>query len=308
MHRESILRNLKRVLNLRVVWLVGAWGSLTLLALGMYLGWGELSQYRWQINLFPLALSFVAYSGALVMGGLGWHWIITTLGGRSGFRRDLKLYFYANLNKRLPTPLWFLAGRLHLYEEEGLSKAVTSAATFLEMAMIALSGVVVFLTTSSMLALPGSWNSAQIVAIAALGPLAIIVARPDILIRLLSPLATRAHVDLGNVEVRARDTLLWTAWYCLDWFLGGFILLFLIRSVFPLNISSLPRMIAIWTLSGLVGLLNFTVPLGIGVRELTLAYLLTSVLPLSVAVVISVGSRFWLTLGEAIWLGVVSRF
>jgi hypothetical protein len=62
-----------------------------------------------------------------------------------------------------------------------------------------------------------------------------------------------------------------------------------------------------WALSGLVSYVAFFAPISFGVREITLASLLSLTIPLSVAIVIVVLVRIWNMVNELIWAFVVYK-
>ena len=302
MNTRPVSRYLSALLSFRLLWFLTAAGAISLLAYGLYRNWEELAQYEWQLNYRPLALSFALYSTALFIAIWGWHSIMGRLGSRARLARDAKLYCYSNLAKRLPTSVWLFASRAYLYEREGMAKRVTSLGTLLELSIIALTGVMISLSTSA--PFPRSWliERRGAVILVVFAPLVVLLIRPRFLVEGLNILLAKLHREGVSVALRRRDMLWWSLLYSLVWLLGGLSLFSLIGSLRPLPASSLPLVIWAWSLSGLGGLFNFALPLGVGVKELALAYLLSFCLPLSAAIVISIASRVWLTLCELFWL------
>jgi hypothetical protein len=89
--------------------------------------------------------------------------------------------------------------------------------------------------------------------------------------------------------------------YVATWLFGGFVFYLLINSIFPLSISYLPAMIGIWSISAVAGSVTMFVPSGLGVREVALSVMLDQYLPFSIAVVVAVVYRVFLTINEVIW-------
>lgn len=302
MNIRSVSRYLSALLSFRLLWFLTAAGAISLLAYGLYRNWEELAQYEWQLDYRPLALSFVLYSTALFVAIWGWHSIMSHLGSKARLARDAKLYCYSNLARRLPTFVWLFASRAYLYEREGIAKRVTSLGTLLELSVIALTGVMISLSTTDPFTHAWLRERRGAVILVLFAPLVVLLIRPGFLVEGLNILLVKLHRERVSVALRRRDILWWSLLYSLVWLLGGLSLFSLIEALHPLPASSLPLVISAWSLSGLVGLFNFALPLGVGVKELALAYLLSFCLPLPAAIVISIASRIWLTLCELFWL------
>ena len=273
--RNSALRCLERLSSSKLLWVLTAMGAVSLLSYGIYRDWQGLARYEWQVDYPRLALSFVAYSFALGGALVGWNSIMGRLGSKAGFRRNTKLYCYSNLAKHLPTSIWLFASRAHLYEKEGTAKSVASLGTLLEFCAIAFSGLLTFVATSSLFPSARLWGRGALFILAAFAALALLLSRSKLLVRGLEFLLAKFHHEGLSVTLRSQDMVWWSLLYSTVWVLGGLFLYLLIAAFHPLPASRLPTVIAAWTLSGLVSLLNFVLPIGVGVRELTLAYLLT---------------------------------
>ncbi|MGB3906152.1 MAG: hypothetical protein WBB22_14670 [Anaerolineae bacterium] len=289
------------------IWVSTVVVSLGILAYWVYTGRQQLLEYRWSISLVPLLLCFFTRSGALLLSAIAWGSVMRRLGDNTPFSRNLKLYCYTSLIRRLPTPIWFVGGRLYLYQREGVAKALTSTGIILEAGLMVFSGMLVLAFTLP-LYLRDVVHGQHIVAVIALLPLVVVVVRPSVLINLINFLLTRLHRDPLAFSLHWRDTVRWIILYCCIWVTGGFILFFLINAFFALNVSHFGEVLGIWTLTGLVGFVRFLVPIGVGLREVTLAYMLSFLMPLPVAVVISLASRVWLALNDVFWVVIASRF
>jgi hypothetical protein len=232
-----------------------------------------------------------------------WGSIVRRMGGRSRWAEDLRIYCASNLARRLPTPLWFMLGRVYLYEELGVSKAISSLATVVEGVLILFSGLVTLLVL-----LPFGGSQAFLGRYAwAIAGLAVIclllVLRPQSLRRAVNWLAQR----LGRGPAVADDLdyrhmLFWTALYSIVWMLGGVIFYLLLRTVHVLPVGHLPAIIGIWVSGGVVSHVAVFLPGGLGLKELTMAALLSALVPMPIAILVSVLARLWFSLNELIWL------
>jgi hypothetical protein len=110
----------------------------------------------------------------------------------------------------------------------------------------------------------------------------------------------------GSYELRYIQTINWLFIYFLIWMIGGVVLYLMTISFYPLNLSVLPNIIGAWCLSGSVAILMVFLPVGLGLRELTLGLLLSSILPPGISAVIAILSRIIFTIFEIILAGIGS--
>lgn len=290
--------------NPRVRWAVTvSLVLITLIALGamLYKSREMLLNYEWRVRFGPLIASFLLYSLALGLAVLSWGLIMNRLVGKSNWARHARIYCLTNLARRLPGVLWYVLGRMLMYEQEGVSKAIVSISSGLEFVLLVLSGLVVSLMTWPFLA----WSQFVSPWWLLIGMIAGLVAmHPAITGFALHKLGvdSRTGGDFGY-----RDVGSWLAIYAMGWGLGGLILYSVIATIFPIPLTFLPGIIGAWSLSGVVATLSTFSPSGFGLRELTLSLLLTLFLPSGVAVLAAILVRILLTLYEATWALVVTR-
>jgi len=290
----------RRALGLVVV------GFPLLLLAGIIVGnWGQLTSYAWHLRPLPLVLSLALYVAGIGLAVLQWSLIMGRLAGVRSLRKNTKIYSFSTLAKRLPGTYWYVAGRMLLYDAEGVAKTATAAGAVLELAATILAGLLVYLFSlpfclSTYLAgLPAIWRSGYLGLL--IGLLVVVFLRPS----LASAVLNRLTRSLGKQEVSftfgTRDTLTWLAIHVLGWVIGGIVMYLLVTAVQPFPWDGLPAIINITTAAGLVGLVAFIAPSGLGIKELTLAYLLSFYVPLPVAAVLSLLFRLWVIVGDFFW-------
>lgn len=265
----------------------------------LYQNWQEITQFAWSINYLYLALSFVVYSLALGLAILSWGAIMRKFGGDCSFMKNARIYCLSSLARRIPGTLWYVAGRVYWYEKEGIPKLATSAGVLWEMIVLILSGFFVYLLSLPVRRGLGSVGSPYLVLLAV--PLGLVVMYPSVLSRSLNSLLRRLGRRQVVITVNQKDTVSWLVRYALVWVMGGLILFLFVNAFAPIPLVHLPAVIGIWGLSGAVASLAFFVPAGLGIKEVTLVLLLSQYLPLSIATVLALLLRVWLTLSELIW-------
>jgi hypothetical protein len=230
--------------------------------------------------------------------------LIKHLGGISDLKKNIQYFSYSVLAKHIPGAIWFIAGRVYLYQQEGVSSFVTLTATGLEVALATISGIVVYLVTLPFLALSQQQAVPLLAIVAVVVPLVLLVIRPDILCKVINFVLRK----LGRREITGslgyEEMLVGFLAYVLGWAVGGVVLFGVTASVWYLEWSKLPLFIGLYALYGVVGLVS-SFPLGgLGVKEVTLAFLLKGSMPWSVAVVVSLLFRLWLMANEVVWAAV----
>ena len=261
--------------------------------------WNELKAYDWHIDYSQAALAFIYYSAALAFAVLGWSLIMSRLTQVTSPCKHLKYYVYTNLFRRLPAPLFYLIGRVYLYEREGVTKTLTVTISLLEWILIVLSGIVVYLLTLPFLSLPSVWRSPWIPSgILIIGMVLVHPQTFQAVLRLLGRGESPVPFGYG-------DILVWLTVYSLVWIGGGLVLYAAINSLYALPLARLPTVVGIWVLSGLVTTLVFATSAGLGLKELTLGVLLGHLMPSPLAVIVALLMRVCLIIFELIW-GIVA--
>jgi len=267
--------------------------------------WEQLTSYAWRLRLLPLVLSLALYVAGIGLAVLQWSLIMERLAGVSSLRKNAKIYSFSTLAKRLPGTYWYVAGRMLLYDAEGVAKATTATGAALELAATILAGLLVyvfslpFCLSTYLAGLPAIWRSGYLGLL--IGLLVIVFLRPSVVSAVLNRLARALGKQEVSFNFKTRDTLTWLAIHLLGWVIGGIVMYLLISALQPFPWAALPAIINMTTAAGLVGLVAFISPSGLGIKELTLAYLLSFYVPLPVAAVLSLLFRLWVIVGDFFW-------
>lgn len=279
------------------------------LGYAVYRDWGTLARYTWQVNPVYLLMTTLVHSCTLAMTAWSWHLIMRRLNPGTGLAQNLRIYYATVLAKRVPGPIWFAAGRVHLYRQAGVPSSSTLTGIVLETTLMFVAGLAVCLGLSPsypyvyrIFAENGIWFAMALV------PMLIVVVRPAWLSRAVDWLVIRLGGTSTGVRIGYRDILAWLLLYAFEWLVGGLALFGVINAVHPIPLAQLPSVVAVATLVGLVGLLNLVLPALPGLKEVAMALLLTSYVPLSVGVVITLLYRVWLTLDEVLWMALTARW
>ena len=110
--------------------------SAALVAVAVYRNWDALRSYPWRLDARMAIAALLLYPIAAGIPALVWGGILRQLGAHHDYRQDVRIFFTTSLARRLPTPLWFLAGRTYLCHEIGVPMATTYLATAIESVLL----------------------------------------------------------------------------------------------------------------------------------------------------------------------------
>jgi uncharacterized membrane protein YbhN (UPF0104 family) len=284
------------------------------LARKLLLDWESVKSVPWRVEPFRLLLSFAllgVYYPLLV-----WTWclLMRQLGQPVPFRAGLCIWLGSQLGKYLPGKVWSLIGRVVLGERAGLDSLRVSVSLVIEIGLNIVAGLLVAAAAIAVAggdALPG--RNLILFSI----PIGLIVLHP----RIFEPLVHRAMRVLKRPDLvfhwSAAAQYRLVVLYVIGWILYGGALYLLVDA---LDVAAVARgseaplgrvlfILGANALAWTVGFLAFLTPNGLGVREATLAFVLKTIMPASVATLVSLIARVWITVAEGIivaagwWIG-----
>ncbi len=286
---------------------VGRWAVVVVLfafiGRSLIVNWDQLAEADLHFEL-PLLVGSVVVLALWMLGqAVIWHLLTITNGVAIPLPRALAAWFYSQLGKYIPGKVFLFLGRLHFYVREGRPAGPVTVAFGVEtMGTLAASMVIVLIAalTADVPELERyRWIlvGALVALLAALHPKLI-----DWLIGLTARVLRRApfRVTMGYWQI-----LRYVGLYVLNWSILGAALYLFIRSFYVLEVSSILYLTGAFSFAATLGILAVFAPSGLGVREGVLAVFLSQVMPTSVALLVSVASRIWLTIVELASAGAV---
>lgn len=260
--------------------------------------WELLANYPWQIRPDWLLYALVAFLVDFFLVIWIWHLLVARLARYHNLYRTVKIYLHANLSRRIPGMVWYIASRAVLYQDVGVSKTQISLLSGLELAFFMISG---FVTT--LLTLP-FWSgideilspTSQFWLFFVMAPVSVALVHP----RVLQKVWQFTSRSTPAQALRWRDTAVWLGLYILTWLVGGLVLFSVINFFQPAPVSELMMIIGIWALSGTISLAGFFTISFVGLREVTLTVLLTPIIPMPVTLIIAITIRLMWLAGELI--------
>lgn len=270
----------------------------TLVIIGRILvtNWELIKTYQWQFRPVWLIYALLFFLLDLLLATWAWHLLTVRLASYDNFRRSAKICWSANLARRIPGPIWYIAGRALLYEKEGVSKATISLLSALELLFFLVSGLITVALTLPFWALPAVLVSHlnQYWFFLLLLPPSFLFVHP----RFLEKLWQKLNKTPLPKRLKWRDTIAWLWLYVLTWIVGAFVLFSVINLVQPLAPGKIIVIIGVWALAGSVSLAGSLTISFIGLREASLALLLTQLIPAPIALIVAVAVRIVWLAGE----------
>jgi len=268
--------------------------------------WSQVRNASFTLKPLPLILSSLIFGFSFFVQLWAWYLITLKLGIALSLRETLENWFYSQLGKYLPGKVWMILGRFYLYESKGKSKKLISTALYFEMVTIMVAGGLLFLfalfgfeeTSFLFRGMQIGWG-VLILLMAFLG------LHPRILEKVINWVLIRFNREGIVLSITYLDVL-WILFICvLSWLIGGVGFYLFVDSIYPISSKYFLFLTGGLAISSTLGLIAVFAPAGLGVREGTLVYLLTYVVPAPIAVILSVATRLWLTLIEIGLIGLV---
>jgi len=261
-----------------------------------YENWSELLKYDFSVNLTNMAFAWFCRLGHIFLMAFAWHLITKKMKMNLTYSQNISKWFYSNLGKYLPGKVWLLVGRAYLYQKENISKKMIAAAFSLEVACgVIASGIVIIVS----IVVCGLFEfRSQLYLILLLVAAGLIFLHPKIFAGTLNWFLVKLKRATINVRFKYIDLLEIILVYIISWVLLGVGFYFLTNSIISIEPDNIVFMTGALAFSGIIGMLAFFVPAGLGIQEGALVILLSRIMPGSIAVLISIVVRLWLILTE----------
>lgn len=267
--------------------------SVVVIAALVHANWDAFINHQWQIQPLWLLPTFLFATASLFLSSFAWHLLVSQLAGYNNPRHNIKTWHYANLAKRIPGSVWYVASRAVMNEAKGISKISTSLISGLEFLLSLLSAVTLFVLSIPFWVLPADIRSQidQYWYAIFLLPLSLLIVHPTLLGKLWRKIDKSSLIR----PLQWRHTIAWFSLDLLIWLLSSLLLFSSINVLYPLPISQLPAIMGIWTLSGAISLAGAISLSPVGLREVSLAILLAQLMPPPIAILMAILFRIiWL--------------
>jgi hypothetical protein len=248
--------------------------------------WDAFRAYDWEIRYTRLIPSFALFLIQFVVIAWGWGSIMDSLTRPLSLRNHIKIYGYTNLMRRIPAGVvWTVAGRAYAYKDHNIPARASALGSFLEFLIVVATGLPLCAIAGWQIGFYAPTIAAVLVVVSL--AIELVMLHPAV----LGWAARLARHPISPAELDYGKTLRWALTYTAVWLISG-TGLFAIALVFvDLGLQSLPAIIGIWVLSSEVSYLTLLSPSGLGVKELSLSFLLGIFLPEPLPLLTALGIR-----------------
>ena len=261
--------------------------------------WDALQAYDWRIRYIRIIPSFALFLLQFVVIAWGWGSIMGSLAPPLSLRNHIKIYAYTNLMRRIPAGVvWMIAGRAYAYKDHNIPARASALGSFLEFLIVVATGLP--------LCTMAGWGL-EFYPLSVAGVLTVLALAIELGVlhpKVLDKAAKLARHPISPVELDYGKTLCWALTYTAIWLISGLGLFSIARIFADVSLQSLPVIIGVWVLSSEVSYLTVLSPSGLGVKELSLSFLLSVFLSEPLPLLIALGIRVIWTIYEIIVGGV----
>lgn len=264
--------------------------------------WAKIRNLELTVRPGLMAVAVIALVALFLLDAFGWHLILRALGQQPDARSSIRIWLVSSLTRYLPGGVWGYLSRAAMCSERGIPLVTSSLSLYLETLLLSASSLAagipsLLFATGLPINLPsavGLWLALSLL----LHPRVIALLRhvPGQPGRLLAT---------ATLPRNSRMLMLYL-YYLAFWAAFGAAFVCFVAALHPLPVNAWIPVGASISMSFLIGFIAVFVPGGIGVRESVLYLLLLPFLPPAACLLISIGSRLWIMVGEAIAVGVAT--
>ena len=267
--------------------------------------WAQIERSSFTFEPVSLVVSTLVFASSYFIHVWAWYLITLKLKVAIPFRETMESWFYSQLGKYLPGKIWLVLGRFYLYESKGKSKQGIWFALYFEMVIVMVAGGLIFLASIASFERARSYTGETTGWLLLPCLLALVFLHPRVLQRILNWILSRFKREAVSLSISYPDILLILCVSILSWLVGGIGFYLFIQSVYSVSSDQILFLTGALAFSNTLGMIALFAPSGLGVREGSLVYILSGVMPGPVAVIISVLTRIWMTLIEIGLIGMV---
>lgn len=260
--------------------------------------WSTILTYWQNLKLNWLILSFMMALLIYPEGALGWYVILKRMRIDVPVLKVIRIWIIANTSRFLPGMIWQYIGRVEL-SKNILDRSSATYSMIVEIFLILLAAVLTCLITLPLINL----QELEMKWVLLFLPVILILFHPVIFRKIITTLALlfKKKIDLVNFNFGSFEIISTLPYFIINFILNGLALSFLIAA-FTGNLTVFNVFIysGFYAFSWMIGYLAFFAPGGVGVTEVTLAFLLSQQMTLALSSLVVIFYRVALTMAELI--------
>jgi len=252
----------------------------------------QLRAFEWRPDLPLLLISIPLHTLVLAWGVWVWGRVLVRFeGGHASLPQLQRIWFLSGVARYIPGKVWQFVAVADLAERAGLSRVLLLTSMIIQMAFTLLAAALLAAATLPLPLIGIDVGPAIATAVAAL--IALLLVHPALLNAVLRLVPRTMHRDVLTWRGGWMDGIALLAMSVLSWLFYGAAFHLFVASLTPVPLDALPTLAGVNALAFAAGYLAVLAPAGLGVREGAMTVLLSPLLPLGVAAVVSALARLW---------------
>ncbi|QBD82352.1 flippase-like domain-containing protein [Ktedonosporobacter rubrisoli] len=276
--------------------------------------WDKLTAYTFRWDPWLLLVAFLGFLLQEISFGFIWRAILARLGSQLDLRTSLRIYLASEFVRYIPGNVWHVLTRVLWAGKRGVPRPVAFASMVVELITKLAAGVLIF--ALSLLFWPDIGTVSNLLhgtpIVMGLGVITIfalvVILHPRVLGGLLNFALRILKREPVLLTLRYSDILLITLAWMASWFVAGCGFYMMLLALWPgVPLLALPICIGIYAMAWDVGFVSFITPGGLGFREgaiVGLFALALPIVPVSLATILAILSRFVSTIAELVCVGI----
>jgi glycosyltransferase 2 family protein len=264
----------------------------------LYNNIANLQQYTLSINYLYLTLSFLLLLIIPFITTITWIIMLRAFKEKLSFLKTFNVLNLSALIRYIPGNIVYIIGRARLFKKHSISQITSTILIFTELAITIVASSLIALSLGIIQA---DISSIPLFWILLLIGLILVGMHPSIFNKGSKKIYKIIKKKELEVNWKYKTILQLFSIQLLNWVIQSISFFFLVKAVFDVPLSFFIPITAIFTLSWVLAFLSFISPAGIGIREGLLVLFLQSIVPLEIAIILSILSRLLIIASEILF-------
>lgn len=269
----------------------------------LYKNFNALDFNKLHFNWLWLVVSVFIYFLHVFFNSVIWHFITLMNQASIPFNKAIKLRIIADFGKYIPGKVFTYGILIYKYEKNKVSGKKILICSILEIILSVLATIIVALICMLFTDLPilDPYKPAIIILAFA----CMILLYPPVMkffFNLFFRIIKQSQIE---TKFKIRDNIILLLLNICNWLLFGWAFYFFVKSIWVVDINHYLFLTGAFAISSIAGLVAVFAPAGLGVREGVLVVAINLLAGNTIATVLSLMSRIWITISEIILLGLV---
>jgi glycosyltransferase 2 family protein len=273
-------------------------GVLSVLIYLLHDNYKNIKNYQFTIDKIYLFFSFLFLLFAIISITIIWYLITKSFKCNLSFKRSVLVRLISEIGKYLPGRILGYGYLLIHYKNAGKERKRVLNSSFYELLLSTISAFIFFTIT---LIFHNYEKLSEYKHIFILISFLSIVALHPYLLQKISNFAYKlVKKESTDCRISYFKVIQFLFLYLLVWLLFGIAFFLFIRAFTPIEFDKIIYISGVFAVSTFAGFMAFFLPAGLGAREGMIILLLTVLLGIVPTIVISIGSRIWMIIGDLV--------